>query len=158
MIHLLAHEPSASTPPATSKASTSPPGAVAIPRAAHRRTPSADPDIPSSPTPAPVLGPTESHLSMPTPATSFVSPPRLTSAPDLGAATEDEGNPKAALHDEKGALEQPPAIQENSMAPRDLPPLSSVADVAIAGPSWHSLDAEHTGDHPPYPSNAYDIV
>ncbi|KAH8991012.1 hypothetical protein EDB92DRAFT_706892 [Lactarius akahatsu] len=158
-VHFLAQEPSASTPPATLKASTSPPGAVAIPHTVHRRT--ADPDIPSSLTPAPVLGdipPTESHLSMPALATSFVSPPRLTSASDLGTATEGGGNPKAALHNERGALEQPPAIQENSMASRDLPPLSSVTDVAIADPSWHSLDAEHTGDHPPYPSNEYDIV
>ncbi|KAI9447417.1 hypothetical protein H4582DRAFT_1893733 [Lactarius indigo] len=164
MIHLSAPEPSASTLPAASKATTSP-GTVTIPHTAHRRTPSDDPDIPPSPVPTLVLGdipPTEPHLSIEAPAALFVSSLWSTSAPDLGTVTQDEGNPKTALHKENGALERPLVTQENIVASRHLPPQlssqSSFTDVAIADLSRHSLDDEHTGNHPSHPLNEYDIV
>ncbi|KAH9015027.1 hypothetical protein EDB84DRAFT_798252 [Lactarius hengduanensis] len=179
-------DPSASNLPPTSKALTSPPGAVAVPGNAHRRTPSVDPNIPSSPSPTPVLddkaltgpplssdspvtGPDhaysspESHSSVSTPASPFASLPRPNSVPDLGVVTEDGGNPKTGLLKDKDTRDSPVREDEDIMANPDLPPQSqsspSVTGVAISDPSLRSLGAKHTGDHPPHPSDSqYDIV
>ncbi len=179
-------EPSAYTPPPTSMASTSTPGAVAVQHIADRRTPSDVLDVPSLPSPiqvlddipptcprassnSPVTG-SDHASSSPGPHSSFLAPAspgpsrlRVSSAPDLGAVIEVEGSAKAALHKERDALDPPSAIRENIMAAPDLPPHSPpsslVTDVAITGPSWRSLGDEHTGDHPPHPSRGqYNIV
>ena len=111
-------EPSASTLPPTSMASTSPPGAVAVPYIADRRTSSDVLDVlslpsltlvldnmlltgPQSSLDSPVTGPDhsssspESHSSLLAPAAPGPSRPRL--APDLGNAADGEGSAKAAL-------------------------------------------------------------
>ncbi|KAH9035108.1 hypothetical protein EDB83DRAFT_2415780, partial [Lactarius deliciosus] len=166
-----------------SKALTSPPDAVAIPRNAHRRTPSDDPDIPSSLSPTPVLddkaltgpplssdspvtGPDhaysspESHSSVLTPASPFASPPRPTSVPDLGVVTEVGGNPKTGLLKDKDTCDSLVREDEDIMANPDLPPQSQLSpSIAISDPSLRSLDTKHTGDRPPHPSDSqYDIV
>ncbi len=179
-------EPLASTQPPTSIVPTSPLGAVAVQHITERRTSSDVLDVPSLPSPTPVLnnmlhtGPQsslnspvtrsdhassfpESHSSLLAPAAPNRPRPRQSSALDLGAAAEGEGSAKAALHKERDALDPASAILENIIAPPDLPPQSlspsSVTDVAIAGPSRCSLGAEHTGDHPPHTSHGqYDIV
>jgi len=179
-------EPPASTPPLTSMASTSPLGAVAVQHILDRCTSSDVLDVPSLPSPTPVLdnmlptGPqssldspvTESNhvSSLPETYSSLLAPsapgpsrPRLSSAPYMGAATEGEGRAKVASRKERDALDPPSAIWENIMTAPDLPPqLSSplsITDVAIAGPSWRSLDVEHTGDHLPHSSHGqYNIV
>ncbi|KAH9009472.1 hypothetical protein EDB85DRAFT_2162690 [Lactarius pseudohatsudake] len=133
-------QPSTSKPPPMSKTSTSQPDAVA-----DRCTLTDVLDIPPS-LPTLDMFPTESHLStwMQVFATPFAFPPQLTSALDLGT-TEDEGNPKAK---ERDTLEPPTAMRIFFMATPDLPPQSplplSVTDVAFAGPSQRSLDAEYT--------------
>ncbi|KAH9045913.1 hypothetical protein EDB83DRAFT_2405701, partial [Lactarius deliciosus] len=176
-------DPSASNASHRSKALTSPPGTVAVPRNTHRRAPSDDPNIPSSLSPTPVLddkpltgpplssdspvtGPDhspESHSSVLTPASPFASLPRPTSEPDLGVVTEDGGNPKTGLLKDKDTRDSPVREDEDIMANPDLPPQSqlspSVTGVAISDPSLRSIDAEHTGDRPPHPSDSqYDIV
>ncbi|KAH9057255.1 hypothetical protein EDB87DRAFT_1686538 [Lactarius vividus] len=160
-------DPSASNPPTKSKALTSPPDVVAVPRNAHRRTPSDGTDIPSSPSPTPVLDDrplTESHSSMLAPTSSFASLARPTSAPDLSVIVEDGGNPKTGLRKDKDTRDPSPIREnENIMAIPDLPPQPrsppSVTGVAISDPSLRSLDAKHTGDRPPHPSDSqYDIV
>ncbi len=105
----------------------------------------------------------ESHSSPLAPAAPGPSRPQPSFAPDLGAAAKGESSAKAALHKERDALDPPSAIRENIMAapnlPLQSPSPSPVTDVAIAGPSWRSLSAEHTGDHPPHLSHGqYDIV
>src|SRR6266702_4354189 len=182
-MHLSTPDPSASTPPPKSKATTTPPDAVALQHTAHCCTPSDDPDIPSSPSPTLVLddelstGPPlssdsesdhassspESHSLTLAPTSPSTSPPRSTSAPDLGAIAEDGGNPKAGLCKDKDTLDPSSTIRENIMAIPELPPQSwsppSVTGVATADPLRRSLDAEHTGDRPPHPSHGrYDIV
>ncbi len=157
-------------------ASTSPPSAVTVQHTAHRRTPSDIPNIPSSPSTAvfdnmlptgPPLSPDSpvtrsdhessspgSHSSILASAAPGPSPPRLISALDLGAAAEGEGSTHVGSRKETDALD-PSAIRKNIIAAPDLSPQSpsppSVTGVAIAGPSRSSLDAEHTGDHPPHP-------
>ncbi|KAH8991003.1 hypothetical protein EDB92DRAFT_1816512 [Lactarius akahatsu] len=163
---LSALDPSASNLSPRSKALTSPPGAVAVPRNAHRRTPSDDLNIPSSPSPTPVLDDkplTEPHSTVLAPASSFASLSRPTSVPDLGVVTEDGGNPKTGLLKDKDTRDSPVREDEDIMANPDLPPQShlspSVTSVAISDPSLRSLDAKHTGDRPPHPSDSqYDIV
>jgi len=171
------------TPHPTPETSTSVPplsSAAALQHNAGRRTSSDVLDVPSLPSPTPVLdemfptGPRsssdspvtgsdlasfspESHSSMLAPAAPGPSP-QATSAPDLGAAAEGEGGTKAASHKERDALDPPSASRANILAAPDLPPQSpsSVTDVAIPGPSWFSLGAEHTGDHSS--RGQYDIV
>jgi len=188
MIPLSAPEPLASTHP-TSMASTSPPGAVAVQHIADRRTSSDVLDVPSLPSPTPVLDnmlPTGPHSSLDSPVTgsdhpsssspeSHSSPlapavpslphPRLTSAPDLGAAAEGDGSTKAAFRKrkEEDTLYSSSEIRNNIITTSDPPPQSpsppSVTDIAIAGPSQRTLDAEHTKDNPPHPSHGqFDIV
>jgi len=184
-MHPSTPEPSAPTPPPASVASTSPPGVVALQHIADHRTPSDILDVPLSPSLTPVLDnmlPTDpqslldfpmtgsDHASSPeshslplAPAAPGPSRPQPSFAPDLGAAAKGESSAKAALHKERDALDPPSAIRENIMAapnlPLQSPSLSSVTDVAIAGPSRRSLGAEHTGDHPSHPLHGqYDIV
>ncbi|KAI9441076.1 hypothetical protein BJY52DRAFT_1217102 [Lactarius psammicola] len=183
MIPLSTPDPSASTPPT---ASTSPPGAVAVQHIAEFHTPLDILDVPALPSPIQVLdtmpptGPLaslnppmtgsdhtssspESHSSLPAPVSPSQILPQLSSEPDLGAVTEGEGSAKAASHKERDALDSPSGIRENIITAPDLPPQSplppSFTEVAIACPSWRSLGAEHTGDHPPHSSHGqYDIV
>lgn len=160
-------EPSVSTSPLISIASTSspPPGAVAIQRITDRRTSLDIQGIPSPPSPAPVLAnmpPTESHLSLPAPAAPGLSHPQLPSPPDPYAATEGEGCSKVVLH-KRNAPDPPSTIRETIMAAPNLPPQSpspsSVTNVTSAGPIRRSLGAEHTGNQPLHPSHGrYDIV
>ena len=163
-------DPLASSSPPKSKASASPPDSVAVPQSADRRTPSGGPDVPSSPSPTPVLDdplPPNPPLSSHSPVTgskhsslpeSIIVPtvgpsrPRLSSVPDL-----------VVLHKERDPHEPPSAICKNTLAAPDRPPQSlsqsSVTDVAIPGPLWSSPDVEHTGDHALHPSHdQYDIV
>jgi len=179
-MHLSTPDPSASTPP-KSKVSTIPPDAVAVQHTVHCRTPSDDPDIPSSPSPTLVLddnlstGPPlssdsgsdhassspESHSLTLSPASPSTSP--STSAPDLGVVAEDGGNPRAGLCKDKDTLGPSSTMRENIMPIPELPPQSwsppSVTGVATADPLRRSLDAGHTGDRPPHPSHGrYDIV
>jgi hypothetical protein len=181
-------EPSASTPSTSmissppSVASTFTPGAFAVQHIADSRTSPGVQGVPSLPSPAPFLdnmfptGPQSSldshmtgsdHTSSPEPHSSLLTPAapgpsrtRLSSAPDLGVAADGGGSAKATK--EREALDPPTAILENTMTAPDLPPHSpsplSVIDVAIAGPSWRSLGAEHTGDNPLHPSHGqYDV-
>ncbi|KAH9014329.1 hypothetical protein EDB84DRAFT_1636886 [Lactarius hengduanensis] len=125
------------------------------PASTERRTSSGRLDFPSSPSPTPILDDmlqTESH-----------SPIQwLSSAPDLGATTEGDGSAEVSLHKEKDAIYPLLLIRENTMFTPELPSQSpspqSVNDVAIAGPSRRSLDAEHTGDLPHPSRGQYDIV
>ncbi|KAI9431330.1 hypothetical protein H4582DRAFT_2132996 [Lactarius indigo] len=152
-------EPSASAP---SMAPTFPGGFV-VPHIADRRTSLEVLNVPSLPSPAPVLDnilPTEAHRSLLAPASLGPSHPHPSSAPGPGAATEaeGEGSAKVALHNERDL----PAILENVMTTPDLLPQlpsPSVTDEATAGPSWHPLGIDRTGHHPPRPSHdQYDIV
>ncbi|KAH9024175.1 hypothetical protein EDB84DRAFT_1678143 [Lactarius hengduanensis] len=156
-------EPAAPAPPPTPLASTFPGGFV-VPYIVDRRTSSGILNVPLPPS-TPVLNnmpPTGSHSLLLVPASPSLSRLQPSSTPDLDAAIEGEGGTKAALHKESDALDTPSAILENVMTTPDLPPLfpsPSVTDAAVAGPSWHPLEAEHTGHHPPHPSHdQYDIV
>ena len=81
-------------------------------------------------------------------STSPRTPPLPTSAPELVAATSEEGSPKASSREDKDALDLSPvdcASQATAMAiidvlPQQLP-LPSVADVATASPSQKEFDA-----------------
>ncbi len=170
--------------------STSPPAAVALQHNADLLTPSDPSNFPSSAASNPVLdnilpiGPPlsshspitrsnlspsypESHCST-TVTTAPSASPGPTSAPDLGAAAEDDGSPKHDLRKGKNALDPVSvnrAIHANTMGtlnlPPQFPPLPSVTDlhVAIVGPSLQEPNAEHTGDDLPHPSHSrYDIV
>ncbi len=104
----------------------------------------------------------ESHRSTIVP-TALSASPGPTSAPDLGAAAEDDGSPQPGLSKEKDALDPPSvnrAIHANTMATLDLSPQSpslplvNDSDVAIAGRSLREPNAERTGDHRPYPSHS----
>ncbi|KAI9444366.1 hypothetical protein BJY52DRAFT_1316572 [Lactarius psammicola] len=105
-IPLFTPEPSASSSPT----STSSPDAIAVQDITDRRTPSDVLDVPSLPSPTPVLDnilPTKSQSSLLRLATPGLSCPRLSSSSDLGAAAEGEGIAKAALHKERDALDPP---------------------------------------------------
>ncbi|KAH9166396.1 hypothetical protein EDB89DRAFT_2004061 [Lactarius sanguifluus] len=169
-ISLSTSEPLAPTPP-TSTVSTSPPIVVTVQHIADCSTYSEVLDVPSSPSPTPVLAnvlPTGRQLSLdpsmtrphasspPEPHSSLLAPaaPGVHSCLlplELDAATEGEGRVMAALH-EKDPLDPPSAIREKIIAvidpPTQSPPPSSVGGVAIAGPSWRSPGVRHTGDHP----------
>ncbi|KAI9431189.1 hypothetical protein H4582DRAFT_1319858 [Lactarius indigo] len=124
-------------------------------------TSSGVPDIPSLPSPTPVLDdmhPTEPHWLLLAPTAPGPSLTQLSSAPDPGTSTEGEGNAKTALHEERNAVDFPSTIRENIMAAPGVPP-QSVTDVVIAGPPWRILGAENTGNRPPHASHdQYDIV
>ncbi|KAH9061972.1 hypothetical protein EDB87DRAFT_1682636 [Lactarius vividus] len=149
---------------ASSRASTSTslPSAITVLHTAHRPSPSDVPDIPSSPTA--VLDNmlhTGSHSLMLTPAT-YCSSPQLIPAPVLGPATEGEGSTRVGSRKDKDAL-GPSAIRKNVMAVPGFssqpPSPPSVSGVASTGPLRGSLNAEHTGGHPPHPLHGqYDFV
>jgi len=178
--------PETSTP-APPLSSTSPPAAVSLRHNADLLTPSDQPSLLYSASSNPFLLPTGPPLSSHSPMTrSDLSPscpeshrstivptapsasPGPSSAPDLGAAAEDDGSPKPGLRKEKDSLDPPSvncAIHPNTMNTLDLPPqsssLSSVtdSDVAITGRSLRESNAERTGDRRPHPSHPpYDIV
>ncbi|KAH9071388.1 hypothetical protein EDB83DRAFT_2363184 [Lactarius deliciosus] len=137
-------------------------GTVHIRYTAERRTSSNRPDFSSSPSPTPILDDMlqiESHSSIPAPATPGTSRQWLSSAPDLGVAAEGDGSAEVTLHKETNP---PSVIRENTMSTPELPSQSpspqSANEVAIAGPSRRSLDAEHTGDLPHPSHGQYDIV
>ncbi|KAI9434516.1 hypothetical protein H4582DRAFT_2060222 [Lactarius indigo] len=135
-------EPSASAPPLIQMAPTFPGGFV-VPHIADRRTSPEVLNVPSLPSPAPVLdnmlptGPQasldppvtgsdrasspEAHQSLLASASPGPSHPRPSSAPVPGAATEGEGSTKVALHNERDL----PAILENVTTTTDLPQLPS---------------------------------
>ncbi|KAH9012540.1 hypothetical protein EDB84DRAFT_1535641 [Lactarius hengduanensis] len=146
--------------PPTSVASTSPPRAVAFQHFAGHCTSSGVLGAPSLPSPPSVLnsvlpiGPQSSsdspvtipdHASSPeshslpqTPIAPNQSRPRLSSAPSLDVA-EEEDSGKATLPEDRDALDPPSSIRDNIIA---APYLSSqppspllVTDVAIAAPS-----------------------
>ncbi|KAH9030885.1 hypothetical protein EDB85DRAFT_1960923 [Lactarius pseudohatsudake] len=151
-------------------------GAVHIRYTAERRASSDRPHFLSSPSPTPIrddmlqtglllpahTSSLESHSPIPAPATPGTFRRWLSSAPDLGVAAEGDGSAEVALHKEKDAIYPPLVIRENTMSIPELPSQSpspqSVNDVAIAGPSRRSLDAEHTGDLPHPSHGQYDIV
>ncbi|KAH9048895.1 hypothetical protein EDB84DRAFT_1455365 [Lactarius hengduanensis] len=129
-------DPSAYNLPPRSKTSTSPPDVVAILHSAHFRTPSDDPDVPSSPSPtlvpdnmsltglsshsdSPVTGSdhTSSPESLRAPTAPGPSRPRPSFSPGLGAAAERGGSAKATLHQEMDAHDPPSAIRENFIIP-----------------------------------------
>jgi len=180
-------ETSTSAPPPSS---TSPPAAVSLQHNPDLLTPSDPPSPPSSAPSNPLLDSilptglllsshspitrsdlspflTRSHRSMIVTTTPSASP-GPTSAPDLGAAAEDDGSPKPGLLKEKDALDPPSlnrAIHSNTIATLDLPPQSpslqpvTDSDVAIASPSQKEPNAERTGDHSSHPQHCcYDIV
>ena len=95
-------------------------------------------------------------------AAPFTSPRPSISVPDIGAATEDERNPRAGLSKDKGALRTSLASRENVMAVQELLLQSSLPSfatgVAITDPSDRSPDAEHTGDHPLKPLHGPDDI
>ncbi|KAH9021438.1 hypothetical protein EDB84DRAFT_1512297 [Lactarius hengduanensis] len=150
IVPLSTSQPSASNPPPSPKASTS-------------HIPSDFSDVPSSPTPTPNLddvlltGPPLSSDSAVTGSDHTPSSPENHSSVPAPAA-EGEGSVSAVLCMETDALCPSSAIRKDIMTAPDLspqpPPPSSVTDLAIAGPSWRSLGAEHTEDYPPQ----YDIV
>ncbi|KAH9163517.1 hypothetical protein EDB89DRAFT_286687 [Lactarius sanguifluus] len=140
-------------------------GAVHIRYTAERCASSDRPDFLSSPSPTPVpddMLQTESHSPIPAPATPGMSRQWPPSVPDLGVAAEGDGSAEVALHKKKGAVYPPLVIHENTMSIPELPSQSpsprSANDVAIAGASRRSLDAEHTGDLPHSSHDQYDIV
>ncbi|KAN0134406.1 hypothetical protein V8E53_007904 [Lactarius tabidus] len=119
------------------------------------------PDISPPAFPEPVLEdmlPAESHLSM-TRKSPAMSPWPI-SAPELVAATGDEGDPVAGSRADEDALDSPSvnlnhSIQANATAVdplTELPPLPSAAHIATMDPSRRESDAEHAGD-PPSPSH-----
>ncbi|KAH9021498.1 hypothetical protein EDB85DRAFT_2000265 [Lactarius pseudohatsudake] len=151
-------------------------GAVHIWYTAERRASSDRPDFLSSPSPTPILddmlqtglllssnspvtrpahtSSLESHSPIPAPATPGTSRQWLSSAPGLGVAAEGHGCAEVSLLKEKDAI-HPPGPTE---LPSQSPSPQSANDVAIAGPSRRSLDAEHTGDLPHPCHGQYDIV
>ncbi|KAH9030902.1 hypothetical protein EDB85DRAFT_1961346 [Lactarius pseudohatsudake] len=140
-------------------------GAVHIWYTAERRASSDRPHFLSSPSPTLIrddMLQTECHSPIPAPATPGTSRRWLSSAPDLGVAAEGDGCAEVALHKEKDAIYPPLVIRENTMSTPELPSQSpspqSANDMAIAGLSRRSLDAEHTGDLPHPSHGLYDIV
>jgi hypothetical protein len=109
----------------------------------------------------------ESHRSIIV-TTAPSASPGPTTALDLGAAFEDDGQPKPGLPKEKDAPEPPfvnREINANTMATQDVPlyppALTSITDsnVADATRPLRGPHVDHTGDHPPKPSrNQYDMV
>ena len=94
----------------------------------------------------------ESHSSIIS-STSPRTSPLPTSAPELVAATSDEGSPKAISREDKDALDLSPvdcASQTTAIAIVDvlpqLLPLPSVADIATASPLQKEFDAEQARD------------
>ncbi|KAI9441074.1 hypothetical protein BJY52DRAFT_1217099, partial [Lactarius psammicola] len=123
--------------------STFPPTAVDLQHNAHPLTPSDPPDLPSSASDL-VLNntlPIESYRPIIV-TTAPSASPGLTSAPDPGAAAEDNCSPKPE-----------PPLQSPSL------PLVADSDVVVAGRSLLEPSAELSGDNPPHALHRrYDIV
>ena len=100
----------------------------------------------------------ESHSSVLAPAAPDAAPTPSTSAPDLGAGAEDEGNTMADLRKDKDALhpshENILVVPESPQSSLPLP----VIGVAIVGPAGRYPDGEQTGDHPPQPLHGQDDI
>ena len=147
-------QPSASTPP-TSTASTSPPGIAVVPHIIDNHAPLDALPVPSRPLPTTVLMHTGPHSSLNPLTTGSNRPYSLDSPPSQLAPTSPSASQK-----ERKALD--PLSETTITGPDQLPMSPSpslVTQISVAGPSWRSLDAEHTGDHLQYPSRGqYDIV
>ncbi|KAI9445692.1 hypothetical protein BJY52DRAFT_1216610 [Lactarius psammicola] len=170
---------SISAPPLSS---TSPPAAVSLQHNAGALTPSDLPNFRSSTSSHPVLddklpkGPslssqppiTRSDISPSCPDSrrSIVATTSLsaylgpTSAPDPGAAAEDDGSPDPGLRKEADTLgphSANRAVHPNTFVTLDLPPQSpslplvTESGVAVASASFKEPNAERTGYHPPDP-------
>ncbi|KAH9027119.1 hypothetical protein EDB84DRAFT_1439936 [Lactarius hengduanensis] len=126
--------------------------------------PSVPPNLPSPASSNQVLSVLHTESRHPIVATAAPSAsPRPTSAPDLGAAAEDDGSRKPGLRKDKDAVDPPSvnrAIHGNTMStpypPPESPSQPSVtdSDVVITGRSPRGPLAipERTGDHPPHSS------
>ncbi|KAH9071424.1 hypothetical protein EDB83DRAFT_2517226 [Lactarius deliciosus] len=93
--------------------------------------------------------------------------PGPTSAPNLDAATEDDGSHQPGFQNDDDGLDpfSTRAIHANIMPILDRPPrppsltLVTDSDVVVTGSSMREPDAEHTGYHLRHPSHGqYDIV
>ena len=151
-----------------------PPDVVVEEHSTVSHAPSSDVEVPSSPTPVlasllPIgmllpfnsavalsehtfLSP-EPHTQMPAPAASGPSRPW-----DPSAAVEGDESAKAALCQERGKDEIYDDNTLTSDVPMRLQPLQRTINVANAGLSRSSLDAEHTSEHSSRPRGEYDIV
>ncbi|KAH9027125.1 hypothetical protein EDB84DRAFT_1609050, partial [Lactarius hengduanensis] len=154
-------EPSISSPPLSP---TSSPAAFSLRQNTEPLMPSVPPNHSSPASSNQVLSvlPTESRHPIVATAAPSASP-RLTSAPDLGAAADDDGSRKPGLRKDKDAVDPPSvnrAIHGNTMStpypPPESPSQPSVtdSDLVITGrsPRGPLAIAERTGDHPPHPS------
>ena len=91
---------------------------------------------------------------MPAPAASGPSPPWNSSA-----SVEGEESAKIGLYQGEGKDEIYDDNTLTSDVPTRLQPLQRIINVANAGLTRSSLDAEHTGEqHPSRPRGEYDIV
>ena len=87
----------------------------------------------------------------------YPSRQQLSSASDIGANAQGEDSAEVALRTEKTQDTPYPssAIRGDITAITDVssqsPSSQVIVDVAVAGPLRSSLDAEHTGGHPPHP-------
>ena len=95
----------------------------------------------------------DSHSQMLAPAASGPSP-----SWDRSAAVEGGESAKAGLSEGKGKDEPHDDNTLTSDVPMRLLPLQPTNNVANAGLSRISLDAEHTSEHSPRPRGEYDIV
>ena len=147
-------QPSASTSP-TSIASISPPGIAADLHIADNHVPLDALYVPSQPLPTTVVvhtSPRSSLNPLMTGSNRLYSPDSPSS---LLAPTSHSESQK-----ERDTLDPP---SSTTIAGPDQPSMSPspslVTQNAVAGPSWRSLDAEHTGDRSAHPSRGqYDIV
>ena len=90
---------------------------------------------------------------MPAPAASGPSRPW-----DPSASVEGEESAKIGLYQGEGKDEPYDDNTLTSDVPMRLQPLQRIINVANAGLTRSSLDAEHTGEHPSRPQGEYDIV
>ncbi|KAI9449954.1 hypothetical protein BJY52DRAFT_1227452 [Lactarius psammicola] len=94
------------------------------------------------------------------PVLDDILPNGPTSAPNLGAAAEDDGSPEPGLRKEADTLDPHlanRAVHPNTFVTLDPPPQSpslalvTESGVAIASASFKEPNAEQTGYHPPDP-------
>ncbi|KAH8987039.1 hypothetical protein EDB92DRAFT_1877486 [Lactarius akahatsu] len=140
---------------------TSPPAVISLEQHAEPPTPS---DLPTL-LPLASSGRVLDNI-LPTATGAPSASPGPTSAPSLGAATEDDASHKPGFQNENDALDpfSTRAIHANTLPTLDHPPQPSLplvtgSDVVITGSSMREPDAEHTGDHLRHPSHGqYDVV
>ncbi|KAH9071378.1 hypothetical protein EDB83DRAFT_2363058, partial [Lactarius deliciosus] len=139
---------------------TSPPAVIALKQHAELPTPAGPPNL----APLASSGRVLDNMPIIVTAAPSASPAGPTSAPNLDAATEDDGSHKPGFQNDNDAFDPPStrAIHANTMPILDLPPqppLVTDSEVVITGPSVWEPDAERTGDHLRHPSHGqYDIV